>query len=234
MSEAWADILINSFREVTQRLAAVAPRLLAALTLLLAGWVVAVILRRLALRILRAVDLDGRSARWGLTPTLARTGMRQAPSHAVGRLVFWLFFVVGLFMAVEALEVPATAGLVAAAIRFLPNLVVAVLVLVIGWLVAHFLAQAARVFVVNAQVGGASIVAGAVRWLVLAFAGSVALTQLDIAREMVLLVFGIAFGGGVLALALAFGLGGRDLAREALEGWLRGPEGHTEDRITHV
>lgn len=221
MHEAWTDILMTSLREVAHRLALVAPRLLAAVTLSLVGWVVAAVARRLTLRILHAADLDGRCRRWGLTATLSRSGVRQAPTVLVGRLIFWTIFLVALLMGIEALEMPATAGLVAVVLRFLPNLIVAVLVMAIGWLLANFLGQAALIGAVNAQVAGAPLIAGAVRWLALVFAGGAALTQLGIAREMVLLSFGIAFGGTVLALALAFGLGGKELAREILESRLR-------------
>lgn len=234
MREAWIDILITSFRDVANRLAFVAPRVLAASALLLAGLVVAALARRLAVRLLRTVDFDGRCARWGLTVILGRHGIRRTPSETVGGFVFWTLFAVALLMGVEALDMPATARLAALAIRFLPNLLVAVLVLVIGWLLAHFLAEATLIAVVNAQVSGAPLIAALVRWLTLAAAAGVALTQLDIAREMVLLIFGIAFGGAVLALALAFGLGARELARDALQGWLRRPEGEESDRTSHV
>ncbi|MBI2163591.1 MAG: hypothetical protein HYU32_05565, partial [candidate division NC10 bacterium] len=126
-----------------------------------------------------------------------------------------------------------TAGLVAVLLRFLPNLIVAALVMVAGWVLANFLAQAALIGAVNAQVAGAPLIAGAVRWLVLVFAGGAALTQLGIAREMVLLAFGIAFGGTVLALALAFGLGGKELAREILESRLR-KQDEDPDRPSHM
>jgi hypothetical protein len=233
MRETWTDILLNSFREVVQRLALVAPRLLAAVTLVLVGWILAAVARRLTVRILQAADLDARCRRWGLTATLNRSGVRQPPTVLLGRLIFWTIFVVALLMGIEALEMPATAGLVAAVLRFLPNLIVAALVMVIGWLLANFLGQAALIGAVNAQVAGAPLIAGAVRWLVLVFAGGAALTQLGIAREMVLLAFGIAFGGTVLALALAFGLGGKELAREILESRIR-KEAEDTDPMTHV
>jgi hypothetical protein len=234
MNDTWAQILVTAFREVALRVAAVAPRLLAALILVVLGWVVAAVVRNLTVRVLRAADVDGRSARVGLTSTLGRAGIKRSPSEMLGRLVFWLLFLMSLLMGVEALEIPATAGLVAVAGRFLPNLLVAVLVLLIGWLLAQFLAQTVLIFVVNAQVGGGPVVAAAVRWLVLAFAAGVALTQLGIAREMVLLVFGIALGGLVLALALAFGLGARDLARQALERWFGSEREEESERIPHV
>jgi hypothetical protein len=221
MHDAWTDILINSFREVASRLAGIGPRLLAVLTLLLAGWGLAAVVRRLTVRVLRAVDLDGRCARLGVAATLARAGIRPPPSELVARFAFWVLFAIGLLMAIEALGVPAAVGLAPIVIKFLPNVLVAVLVMTIGWLVANFLAEALLIFIVNAQLAGGRVMAGALRWLVLLFAASLALTQLGIAREMVLLVFGILFGGAVLALALAFGLGGRDLAAETLGRWLR-------------
>jgi small-conductance mechanosensitive channel len=220
MQDAWTGILVNSFREVAYRLAGIGPRLLAALTLLLAGWALAAVVHRLTVRLLQALDLDGRSARLGVASTLSRAGLRRPPSELIGRLVFWIIFAIGLLMAIEALEVPAAVGLAPIVIKFLPNLLIAVLVMVIGWLVANFLAEALLIFIVNSRLSGGRVMAGALRWLVLLFAASVALTQIGIAREMVLLVFGILFGGTVLGLALAFGLGGRRLAEQALERWL--------------
>jgi len=233
MRDAWSDVLVASFRDVVERLAHVAPRLLAMVAVILIGWAVAAIARRLTVRIFRMADLDARCARWGLTASLSRSGIGQAPSHVIGQLVFWTIFFVALLTSVEALEMPATAGLAAGVVRFLPNLVIAALVWMVGWLLANFMAQAVLIAAVNAQVALAPLIAGAVRWLVLIFAGAAALTQLGIAREMVLLTFGIAFAGTVLALALAFGLGGKDLAREILESRIRKREGD-DDHLTHV
>ncbi len=233
MAQTWTGILKTSFWEVMNRLAALAPRLLATITLVLAGWAVAALVRRITVRILGAAEMDARCARLGLTTALSRAGIRQPPSVLIGRLVFWVLFLVAILMGVEALELPATAGLVTVVLHFLPNAIVAGLVMVMGWLLATFLAQTTLIAAVNAQVAGAPIIAAATRWLVLVFAGAAALTQLGIAREMVLLAFGIAFGGTTLALALAFGLGGRDLAREILESWLRKRDGEG-DHITHV
>ena len=233
MGDAWSDILVTSFREVMERLAHVAPRLLAMAAVILLGWAAAAIARRLMVRVFRMVDLDARCARWGLTASLSRSGIGQPPSQVIGHMVFWTILFVALLTSVEALEMPATSGLAAGIVRFLPNLVIAGLVWMAGWLLANFMAQAVLIAAVNAQVALAPLIAGAVRWLVLIFAGAAALTQLGIAREMVLLTFGIAFAGTVLALALAFGLGGKDMAREILESRLRKRE-EDDDHLTHV
>jgi len=233
MHETWSDILVGAFREVVQRLSLVAPRLLALATMLVVGWILAALARRLVIRVLRAMDFDTRCARWGFTAGLIRGGFRQPPSPLLGRLVFWTLFLVALLMGIEALEMPATAGLVAGAVRFLPNLVIAVLVLAVGWLLANFTAQAVLIAAVNAQIPLAPFIAGAFRWLVVSFTVAASLTQLGIAREMVLLTFGIAFAGAVLALAIAVGLGAKDLAREMLESHLRG-QNRDQDSATHV
>jgi hypothetical protein len=233
MRDAWSDVLVTSFRDMVERLAHVAPRLLAMVVVILIGWAAAAIVRRLTVRVFRIADLDARCARWGLTASLSRSGIGQPPSQVIGQLVFWTIFFVAILTSVEALEMPATAGMAAGVVRFLPNLVIAVLVWMVGWLLANFMAQAVLIAAVNAQVALAPLIAGAVRWLVLIFAGAAALTQLGIAREMVLLTFGIAFAGTVFALALAFGLGGKELAREILESRIRKRDGDN-DHLTHV
>jgi hypothetical protein len=233
MQQQWSNIVFDAMRDVGQRLLYVTPRLLAALTLILLAWAVASLVRRAAARILGAADLDARCARWGLGVP-RRGGHRASPTDLFGRLVYWAILLVGLLMAVEALEMPGTRGAAGVMLAFLPHVIVAVLVVVGGWMLAQFLAQAALITAVNAQVASASLLAAAVRWLVLTVAGAVALTELGVAREMVLLVFGIAFGGAVLALSLAFGLGARELARQALESYLRRAREDGGESVSHV
>jgi hypothetical protein len=226
MPETWAAILLASFRQVAQHLARMTPRVLAMVTLVLAGWAVAAMVRRLVSRALRATRFDARCTRWGLRVPEGRLGGRVAASDLIGHALFWMVFGIGLLMGIDTLEIRATAGLLPTVVGFLPNILVAGLIMLVGWILADFLAQSALIAAVNSQIAGAPLIAAATRWLVLVFAGAAALTQLGIAREMVLLAFGIAFGGTVLTVALAFGLGGKELAREILESRLRK---HDED-----
>jgi hypothetical protein len=234
MQQEWSDIVLDAIRDVGHRILFVTPRILAALTLIILGWIVAALVRRITIRVLTAADLDVRCARWGLTGVLGRAGHRPALTELIGRLVYWAIFLVSLLMAVEALEMPGTQGAVGVLLAFLPHVIVAVLVVVGGWMLAQFLAQAVLIAAVNAQVAGATLLATAVRWLVLTVAAAVALTELGVAREMVLLVFGIAFGGAVLALSLAFGLGARELARQALESYLKRTREDSGEPVSHV
>src|SRR2546425_150658 len=118
----------------------------------------------------------------------------------------------------------------------LPGLFVlfTLLILVAGWLLANFLSQTILIAAVNARLPEARLLARAAHWAVILFAVATALTHLGIGKEMVLVAFGITFGGLVFALALAFGLGGRDIARELLERRLRREAPPEREHLTHL
>ena len=112
-------------------------------------------------------------------------------------------------MGIDALALPGAPAATGIMVQLLPRLLAAVLILVVGWLVANFLGQSVLIAAVNAEVPEARYLARAVRWGVLLFAVATTLTQLGIGKEMVLVTFTITFGGLIFALALAFGPGGR-------------------------
>jgi len=221
MNELWQEAMLDAIRNTGKQLTQFLPNLLAMMTLvvigLVAGWIVKSVLHR----ILSALRFDSLCERWGFSQALAKAGVRRSCSSLVGRLSFWAVFLVFTFMGIDALNLPTATRLTAAALDFLPQLLIAVLLLWAGWLLAIFLAQGALITAVNAQLQGAHLIAILIRWSVLIFTVATVLTQLGIAKEMVVAAFSITFGGVILALALAFGLGGRDLARELLERRLR-------------
>ena len=235
MMDFWRDLVVTAIRNMTATLGAVMPSILAMLTLValgaLLGWAAAALVTRLA----RATDFDQRSRTWGLTSALARAGVYRPPSQALKLVVFWGIFMIFATMGIDALAIPGAAGATSMVLRLLPRLLSALLILVVGWLAANFVAQAVLVAGVNAGLLRARLLARAVRWLILLFIFATALTEIGIGRDMVLIAFGITFGGLVLALALAFGFGGRHLAREILErGQRREREPAGQDEITHL
>ncbi len=235
MTDLWQDFVWTATRDMGDRIAAFLPGLLAMLTLLaigaLLGWIARAILTRLA----RAVDFDRRSEVWGLTIVLAKAGISRAPSQMLGLLAFWGFFAIFATMGIDALALPGAPGATGIMVQLLERLLVAVLILVVGWLVANFLGQSVLIAAVSAGVPEARHLARAARWGVLLFAVATTLTQLGIGKEMVLVTFTITFGGLILALALAFGLGGRALARDILERRLRREqEPHPRETIAHL
>ena len=170
----------------------------------------------------------------GLASALGKAGMKHPVSHVVGRISFWIIFLLFAFMGIDALDLPATANLMSLVLGFLPNVIAASLVALVGVLLANFAGEAALIAAVNAQVQEARLIANLIRWGIMLFTAAMVLTQLGIAKEIVVSAFSILFGGIVLALAIALGLGGRNIAKDALERRLRqkGPE--SEDELSHL
>jgi hypothetical protein len=155
----------------------------------------------------------------------------RSPSEVLGLIFFWVTFVIFASLGIDSLGL---GGATAFLLAFLPPLFAAVLILIVGWLVANFLSQGLLIAAVNRGLPEARLLARAVHWGVLLFAAATALTHLGIGKEMVLVAFGITFGGLVFALALAFGLGGRNVARELLERRLRRDAPPARERLTHL
>ena len=225
----WSALL-----EVGDRLATILPSLLVMLLLVAAGLVIGWIVRIVVSRGASAVGFDHHLERWGLASSLRRSGILRSPSELLGALAFWAIFVVFASFGIDSLRLPGGAGATVFLLAFLPPLFAAVLILLVGVLVANFLSQGLLIAAVNAGVPEARLLARAVQWGIVLFAGATALTQLGIGKEMVLVAFGITFGGLVLALALAFGLGGRTIAQEILRRRLRRESPPREEHLTHL
>ena len=234
MSELVSQAIIEAFEDTMKRIALFLPNILAMASLLavglLAAWAAKVILNRL----LKAVRFDALCERWGLSAAISRTGVKRNCSELTGRLVFWVIFLLFAFMAVDALNLQATANLMSVFLGFLPHLLAAMLLLVVGWLLSNFFGEAALIGLVNAQVQEARLIANLIRWGILIFTFAMVLNQLGIAKEIVVAAFSITFGGIVLALAIALGLGGRNIAKDALEQRLRQKKEGEDEEITHL
>ena len=231
MGTRWGEGVWATLVALGDRLAAIGPALLVTLTMIVLGLAAGSLFGAIASRVARAVGLDRHMERWGAGASLRGAGVLRSPSDLVGVLFFWTIFVVFASLGIDALGLGRASALLLA---FLPSLFTAVLILVVGAVVANFLSQGLLIAAVNAGLPEARILARTVHWGVLLFAGATALTQLGIGKEMVLLAFGITFGGLVFALALAFGLGGRNAARQLLERRLRRDGPPAQERLTHL
>jgi hypothetical protein len=236
MEHGWGSGIWWALVELGDRLAAIVPGLLVMLILValgvLFGWLARVMVTRLA----RAVGFDRHVERWGLAPSLRRSGLLKTPADSLGALAFWAIFVLFASLGIDAIGLPGSPRATAFLVAFLPPLFTAVLVLIVGVVIANFLSQGVLIAAVNAGLPEARLLARVAQWGVILFAAATALTHLGIGKEMVLVAFGITFGGLVFAIALAFGLGGRFLAREILARRLRreptSPE--STERLTHL
>lgn len=236
MGEIWKSAISESFNKFLTKVLTFLPNLLAMITILIVGFLVAWIFKILLLRFLKAIQFDRLSERWGLTHILSKGGMTYSPANLLSQFFYWIIVLITLILGINTLEVAATQNFIAQFFNYLPHLFAAILILVIGYLIAIFLGQATLVAAVNAQMESAKFLSRAVRWFIIILSLTMALYHLGIAEKVIIAAFSITFGGIVLALAIAFGWGGRELAKDFLEKLYgrREEKGEGPDRISHI
>jgi hypothetical protein len=232
----WTQVqqaLNQSMIQVLNELASLIPGL-AALTLAvifsaLVGGILYVVLRR----VLVGVQFDERLTKWGFHPT---TGWAPttSPSLLLARVVFWIVVLIGFLIGVAAFDSTFTSRLVLEMFGYLPNVLAAALVLLIGNVIARFLARSVLIGSVNMNLPYARTLSAGVKWMILVLAVAMALEHLGIGGRIVFLAFGILFGGIVLALALAVGLGSKELVSRSLQREASRPQVETEEPFRHL
>lgn len=184
----------------------------ALLVSILLAWIIAMVVRRL----LVGMQFDERLVRWGFS-SVAEWSPMKSPTRLVSRAIVCLVILTGFLIGVAAFNAQLTSLLVRAVFAYLPNLVGAFLVLLVGSVVARFLARSVLIGAVNMNFQYARLLSLGVKWLVTVLAVAMALEHLRIAPGIVELAFGILFGGIVLALALSIGLGSKELVTKSLD-----------------
>jgi len=209
------------------------PRVLGLVLIILLGIVFAYLLKIIVQKLSSAAGLDRRAEKYGAREALARTGLREPFSRIFSDLVFWLTVVIFVFLGLHSLEIPAIEQVTSRLILYLPNLLIGAFLLFLGYILGNVLGRTALIAAVNAGIRSSGLIGKGIKWAIFLLALTMALEQLGIGRQTMVMAFTILFGGIILALALAFGLGGRDIAREYLEKKLK-PDKEEKDEIEHI
>lgn len=217
MKEVFDDVIRTTLVEFGARFQAFVPNLLAMLVLLVVGLLVAGAVRFSVGFVLRRLVFDRFCERTGVSTVLQKGGIRAAPSSFLALTLAWFVLAVFVLLAVAALDLGAAVEVVNRAFAYIPNLLLAGALLLLGSLVAGFARRSVLIAAVNAGIPSARLLAGGAQAAVLVLFAAMALEHLGLGRQVILVSFTILFGGVVFALSLAFGLAGRDLARESLE-----------------
>ena len=216
-----SSTLLASLRETWARILTVVPDVALALVLLVAGWMLARFLRRLCTRVLRLMRVDDLAERSGFEDFLVRGGVDATAVTLIAGAVYWTVLL-GVFLALlDALGLRAANLLLERIAGFIPNLVVAVGILVFGSLLARIAGGLVYSYLSNIGTPAAAPVGALARYAVFAFVVFMAAEQLTIRSEVLVSGFQIAFAAVCLAAALAFGLGGRDWAAQVIERYTR-------------
>jgi hypothetical protein len=210
------------------------PVLFAVVVVLAAGLAAAVLLGALTRVVLRAIGFDRLTHRRQVADTMLRAGFRHTPSVIAGQVVRWLVMILTLLGAMSILSTEATDEVMQSLVHYMPRLVAALVIFVVGFAISTFVARSVLLWAVNARLQGARWVAGGVQLLTGVFFIALALDNLGFGRQIAIVVLAILLGGGVLAAALAYGLAGKDLARQSLDRMTRHLGDDDRDTLSHL
>ena len=229
MREMIIGELSQALHEIARSFAHFLPRVIVMLILALVGWVIAYVVKVVLRSILRLVKFDKLSENAGASQLLSKAALPSA-TEMLSRFVFWVAWLGFILLGVSVLGILGLQEQVARFFLFLPRLFVALLILFFGLLAASFFSRAALLAAVNANMPSPRVLSLAVRSIIVVFVLSVVFEELGLAETTMLVAFGLAFGALMLGLAIAFGIGGRDLAQRFLEKKVfRGKKQENED-----
>jgi hypothetical protein len=206
------DPILDALRLTWSQLQVLSPRLLSATLLLIFGWLIARGIRTGLIKVLRLIRLESAAERAGIESFLMRGGVRFTAVTLTGTLVYWLLMLVVALTVFNVLGLQVSAMLLDQVSAYLPNILVALVILVFGLMLARFLGAMVETYLNNIGVERAEEIGFLTRAATIAFVLTLALQQLQFGGDVLLSAFQLAFGGVCLALALAFGLGGREWA----------------------
>jgi len=215
----WGTALMSSLTEAMAMLFSAVPKILGFLVIVLAGWFIASLAEKAVAAILRTIHFNDLAERSGFADFVRKMGMNTDSSGMIGLVVKWFIRLIALVVAFDALGLPAVSDVLRQLLLWLPNVIVALMVLVIGGLAAHALSNVVRGAASEGGLGNPDLLAKVASTLVWAFAIVVAVNQIGIATELVNTLFMAFVGAIALAIGLSFGLGARETAGEIVRNW---------------
>ncbi len=215
----WSTAIMSSLAAAMALFFSAIPKILGFLIIVLAGWFIASLVERGIAAILRSIRFNDLAQRSGLADFVNKMGTNTDPAGMIGAVVKWFIRLIALVVAFDALGLPAVSDVLRQLLLWLPNVVVALVVLVIGGLAARALSNVVRGAAAEGGLGNPDFLAKVASTVVWAFAIVVAVNQLGIATTLVNTLFMAVVGAAALALGLSFGLGGRETAAEIVRNW---------------
>jgi len=221
------DLVLESLRSSWLLVAAWLPRILFAIVLLIIGWLLARGVQKVVVKLLRLLRLEAAAEQTGVDDFLVRGGVRFTVVTLVGQIFYWTLLLIFTVTVLNVLGITMGPELMTRMAGYVPNLAAAIAVLVFGAMAARFIRGFVEAYLGNVGMRGGANIGVLVQIALMAFVAVLALEQLGIAVTLLTSAFQLAFGGLCLALALAFGLGGRSWAESLLSRTTRGGTGRS-------
>jgi len=204
------------------KIVAFLPMLIGAIIIFVIGIIIAKLVKMAIVRLLKIIRFDSATEKTGIIGLLQKGNIIIAPSEIIGSLIYWFIMIFVLIASLDALGLPVVSDILNNIFLYIPNVVAAIIVLILGLLFANLLSSIVQTAASNAGLKTSEALGKSSYYAVIFFSISIALTQLKIGEAVVTAAFIIAFGAVALALAISFGLGGKEIAGEYLKRWLEG------------
>jgi len=211
-----SDIVRSSLLTLWTGVAAFVPNLVAAIIVFVVGWLIAILLGKVAYHVIRVLHVDSALSRVGFRQAWERSGFKLDSAKFFYELIKWFFVIVFLMAATNILGLDEVTQFLRTVVFYLPNVIVAAIILLIGILVAKFLENLVRASVKAAGLVSANFLGVLTKWAVFVFSLLVALSQLGVASDIIRIVVVGVVSAAALALGLSFGLGGVKHADELI------------------
>lgn len=225
---SWGGAIVGSLQDLWLQFMSFLPNVVAAVIVFFVGWAIAVAIGRLVEKVLTILRINQAFENVkGLRDAAARANLAINVPRLLGEIVKWFFILVTLLAATNILGLSEVSQFLRQVLEYIPNVVVAALILVIAVVLANFVYRTVSASVTAAGFGSAAAIAAVSKWAILVFAVLAALVQLNVAVALIQTILTAFFAMVALAGGLAFGLGGKDLATK----WLRKLENDLQDRV---
>jgi len=216
----WQIVLLEPARMILDQIGQFIINILLVLVILVIGWLIAKLLKSIATRVLRALKLDELSDRIELESLLAKGGIKYSLSELLGVVIYWLAILVTFMVAVNSVGLTVAADLLNRVVLYIPNIIAAIFILILGMFVATLLKNIIQTIATNAGLSEEKLLGKVVEVLVMVFVIIMALEQLNIGAKVLQLILSVVLGAFGLAIALAFGLGCKETAGKIVAEFL--------------
>ncbi len=213
------DVVIEPLRAFLVQIGAYLPRLAVAIVVLVVGWLVAKAIRFALVKAMRALNFHVLTERAGIDSFLQQGGTEKDTTDVFGVVVYWVVILIALIIAFNGLGLTQVTDLLTRVLLFMPKLLVGLLVIIVGSYFGRFVGNAVQTYLRNIGISDAEMIGRIAQYAIVVFVVLIAVDQLGIGGDLVQNTFLILLMGVVLALALAFGLGGREWAAGLLARW---------------
>jgi hypothetical protein len=213
----WSVIVIEPVKAMLVRAATFLPTLIGILAILIVGWIVAAALKNVAVKLLKAIQFDVASEKSGLSDVLRKGGIKNTLSELMGGLIYWVVMLLVFMAALNALGMTVVASLLDKVILYIPNVIAAIFIISLGIFFASIIGSIVMTASMNAGIKQAKLLSQVTQTVIVIFAAIMTMEQLNIATAILNTTITVLLGAIGLAVAIAVGLGSKDIAGKLMQ-----------------